>query len=228
MTEKMFATLAVTVRGFKWCKDESRDVGLASLTAKVLCKHHNSQLSPVDDEGIKAFKAFRELARLSEVRQKMRPRRWNVLRSKLDGCLMERWFLKTLINMCVGADECIGPSSEVGRPNDELVRVAYGLSRFRGGAGVYGAGYVGQNIRCAEELYINVIIKNAAVIYGGLFQFRGFGFLLFLDEAGPPQAIHQLTLGGLDWSKMDFHFHQSNIHMDIGGYRSQEIVMAWD
>lgn len=47
----------------------------------------------------------------------MPPRRWNVVRTKLRGRLLERWFLKILINMCVGTDERIGSdSSEPGTP----------------------------------------------------------------------------------------------------------------
>jgi hypothetical protein len=92
---------------------------------------------------------------------------------------------------------------------------------------MYTAGYAGQNIRCAEELHANILIKNAAVIGGALFQFRGFGFLLFFDEAGPPPELGKLTLGIIDWSKISFSYHQGLIRAMIGGHLSQTVQVVW-
>ncbi len=50
VTKALFDGKAATVKGFGWCKDEFKTVGLNSLVANILCKHHNEYLSPVDEE----------------------------------------------------------------------------------------------------------------------------------------------------------------------------------
>lgn len=41
----------ITVSGFRWLNQgESRVVGISSLTAKILCKRHNAELSKIDDK----------------------------------------------------------------------------------------------------------------------------------------------------------------------------------
>ena len=42
-------TKVLLVKGFPWCMDEHKTVGLPSLTANILCRHHNSALSPFDE-----------------------------------------------------------------------------------------------------------------------------------------------------------------------------------
>jgi hypothetical protein len=228
VSESLFATDVVTARGFSWCDGGEKTIGMSSLTAKILCERHNNELSPLDAAASQAFTTFRELARLYEVRLKMKARRWTVVHDRIDGRLLERWFLKTLINMCIDSSERIGPQSVcAGVPDESLVKIAFGRDSFHGRAGLYGAGHAGQNIRCAEELHANVLVKNAQVIGGALFQFRGFCFLLFLDEGGPPPELRRLKLGDIDWSKIDFSYHQMRIRVVLGGYLSQVVQMFW-
>jgi len=39
---------SVSIRGFDWCKDKPKTIGINSLTANVLCRDHNSALSDLD------------------------------------------------------------------------------------------------------------------------------------------------------------------------------------
>lgn len=85
ISESIFPQGKVTVRGFPWCKDEAKEIGMAGLTAKILCEPHNHDLSPIDEAGAKAFKIFTEISRLAKVREKMRPGPRNVVRYRIDG-----------------------------------------------------------------------------------------------------------------------------------------------
>src|SRR6202034_2773995 len=124
ISKTLFLGSSVTVQGFSWCKDEAKDIGIASLTAKILCKPHNSALSPVDDSARKAFAELREMTRVKNLREAMKPHRWNVTKHFLDGVLIERWFLKTLINLAFDGKYPIGADSSVeGWPSDRLVRI---------------------------------------------------------------------------------------------------------
>lgn len=102
---------SVIVQGFSWCKVEPKKIGLAGLTKKILCTTDNSNLSPVDNAAIDAFKVFQESVRLTSVREKMNERRWKVSRMLIDGLALERWFLKTLINAAFDGEQKIGPKA---------------------------------------------------------------------------------------------------------------------
>ena len=51
----------IGVKGLPWCREGHRFIGKSSYTANILCRKHNSDLSPVDDAGSLAFAAFRTL-----------------------------------------------------------------------------------------------------------------------------------------------------------------------
>src|SRR5713226_963343 len=94
VTQAMFLDKEIEVSGMPWCV-EPKKVGLANLTAKVLCAVHNSALSPVDQEAVKFAEALRESFRLLQVRHSLKPRRWTVEKFHIDGPRTERWLLKT-------------------------------------------------------------------------------------------------------------------------------------
>src|SRR5437764_11288626 len=91
------------IRGFPWCKGEVKTVGVNALTAKVLCKKHNSLLSPLDAAAKDAWCVFRYISDLNNEHQRLvalgiwhRPQR---MKFRLDGWRFERWAFKTTINM---------------------------------------------------------------------------------------------------------------------------------
>jgi hypothetical protein len=84
ISEGLFLEDLMTVEGFSWCAGKPVQVGLANLTAKILCVRHNNDLSDVDEAGAKAFGALREMRRVANVREKMKPARWTVFRDRVD------------------------------------------------------------------------------------------------------------------------------------------------
>ena len=92
ITQAMFLDKEIEVSGMPWCV-EPQKVGLANLTAKVLCVDHNSALSPVDEEAVRFAEALRESFRLLQVRLSLKPRRWTFTKFPIDGPRMERWSL---------------------------------------------------------------------------------------------------------------------------------------
>jgi hypothetical protein len=85
---------SITLSGLPWCK-EPKTVGLASLVARNLCREHNTALSPVDNEMRQlkvALKTILESPKLP-------------VRVELDARLIERWLLKTTINLALQGAE---------------------------------------------------------------------------------------------------------------------------
>ena len=84
-------------------------VGISSVTANILCRTHNSDLSPLDSSTQQAFTVFRDVLAISAIREdlvrsptatKPKIHLWRLKTYKIDGKKPERWYLKTLINIC--------------------------------------------------------------------------------------------------------------------------------
>lgn len=182
----LFQSAVVSVEGFSWCKGEAKNVGLKTLTRKILCMTHNSRLSPVDDAAIAAFRVFREYIELTNVRETMEERYWTVVHREIDGSKLERWFLKTLINVTFdGQDRIGGQSLMPGLPSTELVEMAFGLRRIPPKAGLYFFAEAGDTISQEDRISISPFFHgDNEYVMGGIFSFYGFQFVLHLGQAG--------------------------------------------
>jgi hypothetical protein len=180
VSQSLFPEGNITVSGLHWCKDRPKTVGLAALTGKILCQKHNSELSELDAAVKQAFETFDESMRLFQARSKLQGRRWAIKTFNIDGELLERWFLKTLINLGHGGQWIIGEGpNAAGLPNDELVRIAFGKARFREGAGLYTAAHDGEQVTLRRGLsLIPKTIGNS--LLAGMFSLCGYRFFLNL------------------------------------------------
>jgi hypothetical protein len=135
VSEGLFQTNDITVQGFPWCLDTAKKIGLASLVANILCKKHNNALNELDTAASDAFKVFREAVHLNHVRQKLkRQPAWNVKRFTIDGPRLERWFLKTLINISFGGQWDAAFRKRVFQPPPLDPAMLVSLNRGRSGA----------------------------------------------------------------------------------------------
>jgi hypothetical protein len=147
---------------------------------KILCRKHNSDLSGLDATALDTFNAFRESVRLNNVRTGLRTKSWTIKRFIIDGGHLERWFLKTLINLSVGSEWILGPGHHVeGVPPEHLVNIAFGQSAFDRGAGLYLAGLKGEQIDSMDGMNITPRTYGSNLV-GGAFTFRGYRFYLNL------------------------------------------------
>jgi hypothetical protein len=228
VSEGLFVDPIVRVEGFSWCRGNPKEIGLNSLTAKILCKKHNEALSPVDEVGIAAFGAFREMRRVANEREKMRPRVWHVIHHSIDGLMLERWFLKTLINLSLNGDYPIGGMCSKGSPTENLVKIAFGITPFPGRAGLYSVVHIGGNIYSSDTIEFTPLInKENVFIVGGLFSFRGFKFLLFLLPEGPPEQLIGIRVGGEDWGQSQLNYHNRQFKEILGTHLSQIVNCKW-
>lgn len=179
----LFKSPKVIVQGFPWCLDEPKTIGLANLVSKILCKKHNSMLTVVDSAALQAFNVFRQLVLLNNTRENISLRKgfkWTVRNFRIDGPLLERWFLKTLINVAIGGNLKIGPeAARVGMPSFELVQIAFGRRSFQEWAGMYTSAYPGQQIHSKDGIRIRPVARQDHIA-GARFEFRGYSFYLNL------------------------------------------------
>jgi hypothetical protein len=218
----------VRVQGFPWCEETPTEIGLASLTGKILCKNHNSGLSSLDTSASKAFDALREMGRLSNIRKTMKPRIWNVKEYKIDRATLERWCLKTLINICYARDFPVGRDSTIpGRPSDRLVRIAYNVEPFERRARLYFVAQVGRPIRLEDSVGFGPLINKSRHVEGGIFTFRGITLLLFLEPEGPPEPLAGIVIAGMDLGGAQLNFHNKEIRAMGGKYVSHVLRIHW-
>lgn len=227
ISENLFLDDDMTVEGFPWCKGKQVKIGLASLTAKILCNQHNSDLSDVDTIGGETFAAFRESRRLANQREKNPRYRWTVVYTKIDGRGFERWCLKTLINLCYDRNQPIGrDSSEVGKASERLVQIAYGQQEFQDKAGLYFVARVGMNIQSEDKVGFAPLISKQGNVEGGLFSIRGMRLLLFLEPEGPPR-LTGIKIDGEDLGLANVTYHIKQIKIQNGKYPSQVLRFVW-
>jgi hypothetical protein len=180
VSQALFPEGNITVSGLHWCRDEWEIVGLAALTGKILCRKHNSELSELDSAVKRAFEILDSSLQLFQLRSKLKSRRWTIQTYTIDGALLERWFLKTLINLSHDGPWIIGEGSHpTGMPNDELVRIAFGRAVFREKAGLYTAARDGEQVTLRQGLRLTPKTKGNNLL-AGMFSFCGYRFFLSL------------------------------------------------
>jgi hypothetical protein len=183
VSECVFPDQSIFVQGLDWCLNEPKKVRIEALTAKVLCRDHNSALSELDSEAGRAFNAIREFARMKIEREKTPHVNWALKQFTIDSRKLERWCLKTLLNFSFGGNLTIGPGShEPGSVPVKLVRAAFGLEELTSGCGIYTA--FKQNEAFYFDDHFNYIAKaQEDHLAMGLFRLCGFRFYLNLLPA---------------------------------------------
>lgn len=215
----------VTIQGFKWCKTEPREIPVPRLKTKILCKAHNGRLSPVDAAAGVAFRAMRSAQGLANARAKVPQLSWLVRWYGIDGVMLERWFLKTAINIfTMEHDEAEWelPHSPTGPP-EQLVRWAFGLEPIVKPFGLYAVGKVGKDLYSDDSVKLAPLWTPSKKIAGASFVFRGFEFILNLLPAVPPFVAGE----NLFLKASELIYHLNRVYSDVGGRRSHLIDFRW-
>src|SRR3954465_9240654 len=104
-----------------------------------------------------------------------------------------------------------------------MMKIAYSLDSFKGRAGLYFMAQVGMKIDSTDTVSFSPLIqKDGLRIESGMFSFRGQGFVLALEDEGPPQPLHGVMLNGENLGIAQLNFHNTKIFIKEGKYPSQE------
>ena len=206
----------IEIVGGPWTEGDLRTFGRNQLKRRILCRKHNSALSPVDQEGIRTFRAIR---RLDDTLAASRGRAQGVkLHHRVVGPTLERWFLKTAINLFVvggGAKTWEGGA----RPSDPpswLVRATFGHETLAPPRGLYnwaGDG-VGAKVALTGEVSFAPFYLHDSVLVGARFSFHGLSFLVWFSGAPLP------------WPRLRvFHRHIGGQLRD--GLGQADLIVQW-
>ena len=118
----VFDEIMLHVEGIHAFGNESKVVSTANLTARMLCKDHNSRLSPLDVEAARLSNAIKAARAGSDP-----------VTLRVSGALLERWALKSLVNLLASR------WTEMGRfpPGPDIVAKVFGLAPISAPSGLY-------------------------------------------------------------------------------------------
>lgn len=122
ISKAVFDEAVLEVEGIHAFGDTSKIVALSSLTARMLCRGHNSRLSSLDVEA----------TRLSDAIKAARAGTEHVVH-RVNGALLERWVLKVLVNLLASR------WTEKGYlpPGPGIVSKVFGLAALTAPSGLY-------------------------------------------------------------------------------------------
>ena len=229
VSKSLFVSPEITVHGFHWCKDEPKTIGIESLTEKILCQKHNSRFSPLDSSAGEAFEALRQQTKFSNERQKLPPRvLLKIERFIIDASLLERWLLKTLLNLTYGSEFFIGiGGTEKGVPSNDLVKMCYGLQPFPGNAGMYVAANAGMRLEMSDTVTFSPLLKDDQRVVGGFFEFRGIRLFLALMPEGLTHPLWSIPRIDPNWANATLLRPFKKIEVMYGEHLSHTVEFRW-
>jgi len=215
VSKALFPDQIVYVSGFDWCKDAEIAVGINALQRKFLCKKHNNDLSPTDLAAKHAIETF--VTANSE-----RP---------LNGLLLERWLVKTAVNISVGGKLHIGcgmSDSKPGWPSPYLLAVAFGDAVLSAHMGAYFLFPTTQYLHRAGEILI-VPIHRDGYIGGFVFGLRGQFIFLSLYPGHVPPPVYTLVPGLLPKpiGTAPLYYRPTSCNIHIAGGTEGQIQIQW-
>ena len=230
VTKGLFKGKTVIVGGYDWLNGNTKEIGLSSLTANILCNKHNSQLSALDAEAIRAFKILEEINRLENVRRALpRTKIWTVKRHHINWALFERWVAKTLVGLfcVVGKDDHwhltqTSPKS----PPDVIVNAIYGKCNFTAPMGLYLAQAVGDKNTFPDGVSVETFFYPDEGFVGAFFEFKGFRFVSWLtnEQVGQFENPEGVLFGPNAESLI---YHPTALRFEIKGSLSQVLKFEW-
>lgn len=188
----------INVMGLPWCKDSPKQMRIETLTDNILCRCHNTALSKVDSAAKQTLDTIAEAADLFDRRSQIPSRSWTIKYFETDMWLLERWCLKTLMNIRMNSQ----PDYQIVGEWDQLVRVAFGLEMFTPPKGLYMMAMKGHNIPIGGKKF-NITTQSLDGKLAGA-RFRLWGMPFFLNITPEPIQLnhgkgHMIRGGMKQW-----------------------------
>lgn len=143
--------------------------------------------------------------------------------------MLERWFLKSLINLYLVQDDSPRWPGDVRQfaPPLWMVRTAYGSESLAKPMGLYSVAYVGEQTAHRDGVEFGPLFTKADVLVGGVFKFVGYRFLLSLFPGELPKELACTSDPKNDWFRGEPFYHVRRWNHDVGGRRSHFVDINW-
>jgi hypothetical protein len=212
--EAIGAVVAVT--GAPWLKQgETKEIGIANLTARILCSRHNSALAPLDNEAGKFFRRVRAIH--ADLAQKSLSRKRSVY--LISGETLELWMLKAACGFFYSRNASSGGVRLIDSYalNDDFAHLAFG-GIWATGCGLYIPANIGSVITAENAVRAAplTVVEEKRVV-GCRLIVAGIEFDLIFDPLGA--NMEDLSQGG--W------VHRPSELLFSNGDRTHSIALTW-
>ena len=212
INQGVFDNNIITVFGMDWCK-EPKDIGLAKAVSKILCEKHNSSLSDFDAEATKLSKFLL---------QQLRDNPNDSSNIHLNGKHLERWALKTAINLSqLGV---FGKNINI--PSIEHLNYLYRNDDIPHGMGLYLiSGELDTRLAKAGVLWLDIRNTITSELVAVKLTLNGVQFLVCLVAERADQKNYS---DGIHSSKnLSYRPNRFSIEGKINSQKKSTITFGW-
>lgn len=173
------------VSGFIWQKGQKMSLGPSSLTASVLCEHHNNTLTDLDNNIVQIFRDFRTAGDTSN--HSFKNRKLNI-----DGLLLQRWILKVMCGMLASGNAMKSPDSTFSKDIPvEWLQCLYGKRAFDTNTGFFIKSEVGLKFNTLDKVgFAPINKKGTSEAIGCHLDFQGYPLYLFMEPYIGTEFLH--------------------------------------
>ncbi|WP_213602996.1 hypothetical protein [Pseudoxanthomonas japonensis] len=196
----------------------SGPLAISSLAANILCRKHNSALSSLDAEAGRLAAALLASARGKEIG-----------RPELDGGLIERWVLKTLINGLVAG----WSDQRKWIPHASIVQAIYGLAAIPHGCGLYSVDGDSSDLPNPQGAqiapYWAKVSETEKHLVGGLVRIHGLRLFVATHDSIVPQIVGQPEAPPrvFENNEIRFVYRPAFISVDSLASNKNGIILRW-
>jgi len=225
----------ITVSGFSWCRESPKTIGSNSFVSNFLCTKHNNMLSTADSE-IGNFVDV--IDRFSKTNDKFRhhgfTRSQIPVIQDLNGLLLERWFIKTLINV-----NLIGDKEAVVK-FERILPVLYLNERFDSPFGLSFMMSEKQDVVSTNGIDLIPLfnyVDKIKELAGALFKFMGYTIVILLPCSDHPFIDNKFRISekelkkfDIEPSDLDWHIaeiRQIDLNKKHREVKTQSIIFNW-
>lgn len=220
ISDGIFDGEIVTAFGLPWCKDKPMQIPLRTGVSKILCKTHNEALSPYDSEAAK-LSIFLTSNIVDE------PLKTEAI--VLNGALLEKWALKTCINLgFIGALDQVAFTRIA--PPESLVREVFSNGAPSDGTGLYFVTGAVSNDNYKVGLSWNAIrnVSSGGSVVGMTFTFNSVRFVVSVIPVRAEQLIAKMGIAnGVDYSKAKVIYRPQGIILTSNTAGRKHIDLRW-
>src|SRR5215210_4109095 len=166
VSENLFPSGWVIVEGFAWCKAPKR-IPARKLASNILCTRHNHERSPVDAEGGRLMQVLRGFGQLNQRQHEQNCGATDLVEYTFDKALLERWFLKTTINLVnVLSGDFVWQQSQTPplEPPLVLLQAAFGQVRLSRPFGLFVAMHEGDVLTFHDQVTAQPFLQGRGVV----------------------------------------------------------------
>ena len=224
ISDGIFDGATVTAVGLPWCRDKPRTIGMRRAVANILCGRHNWALSPFDAEAAK-LSAF--------LRENIHKQPLDAATVRLNGVLIEKWALKTFLNLGYIRGLSRVQSNRID-PRTDLVRYLYRNEPVADGVGLYFiTGAVSSDMNTTTGLWWNSIDNRdlnepTTKVFGMTFTFFGVRFVVNIAPIRAEEKIAAMgRVNDFDFSTASVSYRPPGFTMRSGTAGEKRIEFKW-